>query len=165
MSEKDLLTRLQDDWKKDCSDLVKEIEAITAQFRCVDEISTNLQTYVTSVVVQIKREPVIENKVTNALKSFAEIQNFMQTEVIKRSNAINFKKGQLTTLNDSIKKINDHNDKISREKKRKEKILKKLNDGVDLSQRPVGQRPEKLKDIRNAKSELSLDANKTNKDS
>jgi len=165
MSKKDLLEKLQEDWQKDCSTLVKEIESITEQFRCVDEISTNLQAHVSSVVFEIKREPVVENKISNAIKGLTQVQQYVQTETMKRANMINFKKGQLDTLNNNIEKVETYKQQATEEKKRKERILKKVNDGVDFKKRTLGERPEKLKDIRNVKSESSLNVNKTNKDS
>ena len=165
MSKKDLLEELQEDWQKDCNTLIKEIEVITAQFRCADEISTNLQAHVSSVVFEIKRESVVENKISNAIKGLTQAQQYVQSETMKRANMINFKKGQLDALNNNIEKVETYTHRVAEEKKRKERILKKVNDGVDLSKRSLGDRPEKLKDIRNVKSEASLDVNKTNKDS
>ena len=145
--------------------LIKEIESITAQFRCADEISTNLQAHVSSVVFEIKREPVVENKISNAIKGLTQVQQYVQTETLKRANMINFKKGQLDALNNNIKKVDTYKQRESDEKKRKERILKKVNDGVDFKKRPLGERPEKLKDIRNVQSESSLNVNKTIEDS
>ena len=165
MSKKDLLEALQEDWQKDCSVLIKEIEDITSQFRCADEISANIQAHVSSVVFQIKRETVAENKISNALQGLTQVQQYVQSEATKRANMINFKKGQLDALNNNIKKVDTYKQRESEEKKRKERILKKVNDGVDFKKRPLGERPEKLKDIRNVKSESLLNVNKTIEDS
>lgn len=165
MSNKILLEKLQDEWQRDCNNLLKEIEEITTQLKCVDEISSNLQAYVSSVVLEVKREPVIENKVKNALKGLTDVQMYVRSETVKRSNMINFKKGQISVINDNIEKVELHKRRSEEEKKRKERILKKINDGVDLSIRPLGERPEKLKDIRNVKSESTLNVNKTIEDS
>ena len=75
--------------------LIKEIEEITTQFKCVDEISSNLQAFISSVVLEVKREPVIENKVKNALKGLTDVQVYVRSETVRRSNMINFKKGNL----------------------------------------------------------------------
>tara|TARA_B100000674_G_C37262170_1_gene654964 strand:- start:31 stop:414 length:384 start_codon:yes stop_codon:yes gene_type:complete len=125
MSNKILLEKLQDEWQRDCNNLLKEIEEITTQLKCVDEISSNLQAYVSSVVLEVKREPVIENKVKNALKGLTDVQMYVRSETVKRSNMINFKKGQISVINDNIEKVELHNRRSEEEKKRKERILKK----------------------------------------
>ena len=165
MSKKDLLENLQEGWQEDYNTLIKEIENITAQFRCVDEISTNLQEHVSAVIFEIKREAVVENKISSALKGLTQVQQYVKSETMKRASIVNFKKGQLAELNSNIQKVVAHKQREVEEKKKQERILKKVNSGVDLSKRSIGERPEKLKDIRNVQSESLLNVNKTIEDS
>ena len=165
MAKKKLLESLISDWQTDCDTLMKEIENISIQFKCLDEISSNLQNHVSSVLFEIKKEPILENKVNTAVIALGEVKQYVRSETLRRSSIVSYKKGQFSILTDNIQKIKMHEKNSIEEQKRKERILKKVDDGVDLSKRPLGERPEKLKDIRNVKSESSLNVNKTNKDS
>lgn len=165
MAKKKLLESLISEWQTDCDTLMKEIENISIQFKCLDEISSNLQKHVSSVLFEIKKEPILENKVNTAVIALGEVKQYVRSEASRRSSIVHYKKGQFSILTDNIQKIKMHEKNTIEEQKRKERILKKVNDGVDLSKRPLGERPEKLKDIRNVKSESSLNVNKTNKDS
>ena len=120
----------------------------------VDDICNSIKSFVTQEMSRLQNLP--ENERPSALVDMVNsMLTYSNNYAEKHARDMYMLQGRVAEKQEAAKKINDVLQDVKNQKNTEERLSKKEESGKDLSDRSLGERPEKLSDVRNYEKDKS----------
>ena len=133
---------------------VDHINRMSAAKPYVDDICNSIKGFITQETNKLQALP--ENERPSALFAMVNsLLTYSSNYAEKHARDMYMLQGRVVEKQESAKKINDILQDVKNQENTKERLSKKEESGKDLEKRTLGERPEKLADVRNYKKDKS----------
>lgn len=113
-----------------------------------------ISTFVNNIIENLNTSETIEDRCNQAISALIQINKFTNEYLSNEKHKLSKKMGMIEGYQVYSQTIDEHISEKKTMKKASERIQKKVEEGIDLNKRSVGERPERLRDVRNFSNQI-----------
>jgi hypothetical protein len=113
-----------------------------------------ISTFISNIIDNLNKSETVEDRCNQAISALIQINKFTNEYLSNEKHKLSKKMGMIEGYQVYSQTIDEHISEKKTMKKASERIQKKVEEGIDLNKRSVGERPERLRDVRNFSNQI-----------